>query len=147
MQIDETDSALLAALSENARTPVADLARQLGLARSTVQARIDRLTRSGAIAGFTLRQGAALAPPLRATVLICIEPRTGPEVLSRLRALPAVETAHTTSGRVDLIVQLVARTTEELDATIDRIADARGVRSSESLIHLSTKLDRTGAPG
>ena len=142
MQIDETDRTLIAALAENARTPVADLARRLGLARSTVQARIDRLVAQGAIAGFTIRRGAALAPPLRATVLIGIEPRSGPEVLARLRAMPAVEAAHTTSGRVDLIVQLVADSTAALDATLDRIAEARGVRSSESLIHLSTKIAR-----
>ncbi|HBT00996.1 MAG TPA: AsnC family transcriptional regulator, partial [Citreicella sp.] len=39
---------------------------------------------------------------------------------------------------------LSASSTAELDATLDRIAEARGVRSSESLIHLSTKLDRDG---
>jgi len=49
---------------------------------------------------------------------------------------------HTTSGRFDLIVEVTARTTEELDDTLDRIIEAKGVRSSESLIQLSTKLDR-----
>jgi DNA-binding Lrp family transcriptional regulator len=144
MQIDETDRALIAALSENARLPTADLARRLGLARSTAQARIDRLVAGGAIAGFTIKRGAELRAPLRATVLISVEPRAAPAVLSRLRAMPVVETAHTTSGRFDLIVQLSADTTEELDATLDRIGEAQGVHSSESLIHLSTKIDRLG---
>lgn len=144
MQIDDTDRNLIAALSDDARAPVADLARRLGIARSTVQARIDRLVARGAIAGFTIRRGAALAPPIRATVLVQIEPRTGPAVLARLRTMPAVEAAHTISGRVDLIVQVVAATTEDLDATLDRIGEVKGVRSSESLIHLSTKIDRTG---
>ena len=49
---------------------------------------------------------------------------------------------HTTSGRFDLIVTLEAETTEALDATLDRIGEAKGVRGSESLIHLATKLDR-----
>ena len=43
MQIDETDRALIALLQENARAPVATLARRMGLARTTVQARLDRL--------------------------------------------------------------------------------------------------------
>ncbi len=77
-------------------------------------------------------------------MLISIEPRSGPEVLARLRGLPGVEVVHTTSGRFDLLAQVVAQTTTELDETIDRIGEARGVRSSESLIHLATKLDRTG---
>ena len=144
MQIDETDQALLALLRDNARMPTATLARRLGLARTTVQARIERLERSGAIAGYTLRGSAATRPPLRATALVAIEPRSGPAVLDRLRALPGVETVHTTSGRFDLLVQITAHTTEELDATLDRIGEARGVRSSESLIHLATKIDRGG---
>ncbi|SDG76564.1 transcriptional regulator, AsnC family [Alloyangia pacifica] len=144
LQIDETDRQLIALLEADARLPVADLARKLGLARTTVQARIDRLLARGIIAGFTLRRGAALKAPIRATVLVCIEPRSQPEVLARLRQMPAVEAAHTTSGRVDLLVQVSARSTEELDATLDKIAEARGVKSSESLIHLSTKLNRAG---
>ncbi|ETX14483.1 AsnC family transcriptional regulator [Roseivivax halodurans JCM 10272] len=141
-QIDETDRALLAALSEDARASVAALARRLGIARTTVQARIERLEDRGVIAGYTLKPGAKLRPALRATVLVAIEPRSGPAVLARLKALRGVEAAHTTSGRVDMILEVVADTTEALDDTLDRIGEAKGVRSSESLIHLSTKLDR-----
>lgn len=146
LQIDEVDRQMLALLRENARYSVADLARRLNLARTTVQARMERLERGGVIAGYTLKPGAALRPPLRATALLTFEPRTGPQVLDRLRALSAVEVVHTTSGRFDLLVQLSAKTTEELDRTLDRIGEIKGVRSSESLIHLSTKIDRLGQP-
>lgn len=142
MQTDETDRGLLRLLRENARAPVTDLARRLGLARTTVQARIERMEKSGVIAGYTLRSSAATAPPLRATVLVSIEPRSGPAVLARLKSLAGVEVVHTTSGRFDLLVQVAAATTAELDDTLDRIGEAKGVRSSESLIHLSTKIDR-----
>ncbi|UWQ77774.1 Lrp/AsnC family transcriptional regulator [Leisingera sp. S132] len=144
MQSDETDQRLVSLLRENARRPVAELARHLGLARTTVQARIERLEATGVITGYTLKSSAAARPPLQATVLMSIEPRSGPEVLARLRSLPGVEVVHTTSGRFDLLAQVVAQSTSELDETIDSIAEARGVRSSESLIHLATKLDRTG---
>jgi len=142
MQIDQTDQMLLRLLRENARAPVTDLARKLGLARTTVQARIERMEKTGVIAGFTLRASAATAPPLRATVLVSIEPRSGPTVLARLKSLAGVEVVHTTSGRFDLLVQVAAATTAELDDTLDRIGEAKGVKSSESLIHLATKLDR-----
>ena len=142
MQIDETDHELLSLLADNARAPVATLARRLGLARTTVQARLDRLEHSGVIAGYTLRLSESLRAPLRATALVSIEPRSAPAVLSRLKSLPSVRTVHTTSGRFDLIVGLEADTTEALDDTLDRIGETRGVKSSESLIHLSTKLDR-----
>ena len=144
MQTDETDQRLLALLRENARLPVADLARKLGLARTTVQARIERLESASVITGYTLRRSAATRPALQATVLIQIEPRSGPAVLARLKSLPGVEMVHTTSGRFDLLAQVVADTTEVLDETIDDIGAAKGVRSSESLIHLSPKIDRLG---
>lgn len=143
MQIDDIDTSLIALLAENARLPVATLARKLGLARTTVQARIERLETNGIIAGYTLRIGTMAQPQIRATVLISIEPRSGPGVLARLKSLRTVEQVHTTSGRFDLIAQIIAHTTEELDNTLDRIGEAKGVKSSESLIHLSTKIDRS----
>ncbi len=144
MQIDATDTQLLTLLRDNARTPVTELARTLGLARTTVQTRIERLEDAGVIAGYTLRSSAATRPALCATVLVSIEPRSAPAVLERLHSLPGVEIVHTTSGRFDLLVQITAASTAELDATLDRIGAARGVISSESLIHLATKIDRSG---
>ena len=96
------------------------------------------------ITGFTVRTGDALGAPIRATALVAITPRTGPDVLRRLNALPNVEAVVTVSGRADLIVEISARSTQELDATLDDIADAKGVQSSESFVHLSTKIDRRG---
>ena len=142
--MDATDQALINALSQNARASITDLAQTLGLARSTVQSRLDRLETSGAIAGYTVRLGTQAANRIRATVLLSLKPRSAPALLSRLKSIPQVERAHSASGRFDLILQLSAATTAELDDTLDRIGAFDGVVSSESLIHLSTKIDRTG---
>lgn len=122
---------------------VAVLARRLKVARSTVQTRLERLEASGTIAGYTLRLGeAARIGRIRATVMLVIEPRSLPGILGRLKTIPQVERIHTTSGRVDLLLQLATGSTSELDDLLDRIGALDGVRSSESLIHLSTRLDR-----
>lgn len=122
---------------------VAVLARRLKLARSTVQARLERLETTGAIAGYTLRLGeSAKTNVIRATCLLTIEPRAQPAILARLKAMPSVERVHTTSGRVDLLLQLGAPSTTALDDVLDQIGNLTGVRSSESLVHLSTKFDR-----
>jgi DNA-binding Lrp family transcriptional regulator len=141
--VDELDRNILTQLAQDARMSVAVLARRLKVARSTVQARLERLEGSGAIAGYTLRLGEAVrASRIRATVMLVIEPRSLPGILARLKTLPQVERIHTTSGRVDLLLQLATSSTAELDDLLDRIGALDGVRSSESLIHLSTKLDR-----
>ena len=71
--MDDTDRAIIAHLGQDARMSVAVLARRLKLARSTVQARLERLETSGAIAGYTLRLGeAARVTRIRATCLLTI---------------------------------------------------------------------------
>ena len=141
--MDELDRSMLGLLGADARMSVATLARRLKVARSTVQARLERLEAAGVIAGYTVKLGeAARQGRIRATVLLTIEPRAQANVLSRLKSIAEVERVHTTSGRVDLLLQVSAPSTAVLDATLDQIGEMTGVKSSESLIHLSTKIDR-----
>ena len=141
--MDDIDITLIRELSTDARTSISTLARRLGLARTTVQARLEKLERSGVIAGYTVKLGdATRLNRIRATVLVQFDPRTGPHVVQRLRSMPEVEVAHTASGRFDLVLKLGTPNTERLDKVLDEIGAIKGVRSSESLIHLSTKIDR-----
>lgn len=141
--MDDLDRNILAQLGQDARISVAVLSRRLKVARSTVQARLERLETSGIIGGYTVRLGeAARANRIHATVLLMIEPREQAAILSRLRRVPEVARIHTTSGRVDLLLQVAAGSTADLDDVLDQIGNTPGVRSSESLIHLATKLDR-----
>ena len=143
--MDDLDKALLAQLTADARQPLSTLARKLKVARTTVQARLERLEASGAILGYTVKLGRdAQRPLIRASVLLSIEPRNQAAILTRLRALPEVERAFTTSGRFNLLLQVTAPTTESLDSVLDGICALPGVRSSESLIHLTTRIDRAG---
>ena len=141
--MDELDQKLLGALAADSSTSTSRLARRFKVARSTVQARIERMETSGIIAGYTVKLGnVALARRIKATVLVTVEPREIAGVVQRLRAMPEVEIAHTTTGRCDLILQVAADTTMALDEVLDRIGMVAGVKGSESLIHLTTKFDR-----
>lgn len=140
--MDDTDRKIIAALQENARASTSDLGRKLGIARTTVQSRIERLETSGAILGYTVRRGQTDERLLRATVLLSYEPQTAPSLLSRLKAIPEIRAARTTSGRFDMLVEVAADSTEALDKILDHICSAKGVKGSESLIHLSNKIRR-----
>lgn len=142
--MDDLDKALMMQLSMDARVSLATLARRLKIARSTVQSRMERLESSGAIAGYTIKLGdAARAGLIRASVLLTVEPRNQAAILARLKAIPEVERVNTISGRCDLLLQVAASSTAALDSVLDGVGEISGVRSSESLIHLSTKLDRS----
>lgn len=143
--LDELDRALIAQLRNDARQPLSTLARRLKVARTTVQNRLERLEAQGVIVGYTVRlaEGGAGAQ-VRASVLLTIEPRAQAAILARLKTLPEVERAHTTSGRFDLLIEVAAPGTSALDQVLDALGAMPGVRASESLIHLSTRIDRAG---
>ncbi|MDO9637943.1 MAG: Lrp/AsnC family transcriptional regulator [Pseudotabrizicola sp.] len=141
--MDDLDRNIIALLRADARLSLAMLARRLKVARSTIQARLERLEDNGTIAGYTLKLGEGADPNrLRATVLLTIEPRTQAALLTRLKSISEVERVFTTSGRVDLLLQIACPNTQVLDQVLDQIGAMTGVHSSESLIHLSTKIDR-----
>ena len=141
--MDELDQKILALLSADARISLATMARRLRVARSTVQARLERLETNGVIAGYTVKLGeAAKATRLRATVLLEIDLRVQAAILQKLRTLPEIERIVTSSGRIDLMLQIAANSTPQLDKVLDVIGEIPGVKDSESLIHLTTKLDR-----
>ncbi|XHE13757.1 Lrp/AsnC family transcriptional regulator [Agrobacterium deltaense] len=143
MTIAEKDRALLALLSENARMPVAELARKLGLSRTTVQARIERLEAEGVIAGYGLRLAESyLSGLVRAHVLITIGPKALPGVTAALSAIKEVTTLHSVSGTFDLIAILAAPSILDLDRLIDRIGALDGVERTLSSIILSTRISR-----
>ena len=141
--MDDVDRSILALLGADARMSVAQLARRLKVARSTIQARLERLETTGIIGGYTLKLGeAARQGRIRASILLSIEARAQAGIVTRLKSIPEVERAFTTSGRFDLLLQIAAPNTQVLDQVLDEIGTITGVLSSESLIHLSTKIDR-----
>src|SRR5581483_2866256 len=105
--MDDLDEHLLARLRENARTPVAELARALGLSRTTVQSRIERLERGGVVAGYTVRTGDADAE-VHAYVLIVAAPKQAAQVIAAARRMPAVRRLRSVSGPFDMIAEVAA---------------------------------------
>jgi DNA-binding Lrp family transcriptional regulator len=141
--MDELDRNIIGLLGADARMSLATLARRLKVARSTIQARLERLETTGVIAGYTLKLGeGARQGRIRASVLLTIEPRAQAGILTRLKSIAEVERVFTTSGRFDLLMQIACPNTQVLDQVLDQIGAMTGVKSSESLIHLSTRIDR-----
>ncbi len=142
LTITPRDEALIALLREDARASVADLARRLGLSRTTVQDRLKRLEEGGVILGYDVRLADENRPGVSVLVLLEIEQRHIAGTVEAVCAIPEVETVHTVSGRFDLAVVAAAHSTGALDEVLDRIAGVDGVKRSESAVILATKLHR-----
>lgn len=137
--MDDLDRQLIGLLRANARLPVATLAKRLGVARGTVQNRLARLERDGAIAGYTVRTRAPEADRrIVALMLLAVEGPSVEAVLAALRADPAVATLHTTNGRWDIVAELRTDTLGEFDRVLARIRRIDGVATSETNLLLST---------
>ena len=141
--MDDLDEHLLSRLRDNARAPVAELARALGLSRPTIQSRLARLERSGVIAGYAVRlAGAYEAARVHAFVMLTVEPKQAAAVTSALKRLPGVRRLQSVSGPFDMIASIDAEGVGAMDALIDEIGALKGVERTNSSIVLSTKFDR-----
>ena len=139
-EMDETDQIILAALRRDARAGYSDLAAELGLSRTTVRTRIERMLARGDIVGFGVVTRADVASdPVRALTMIGIEGRGTDRVLRQLAGLPEIRALHTTNGRWDVIAELGAPSLETLDAVLTRIRRFDGVANSETSLLLSTR--------
>jgi DNA-binding Lrp family transcriptional regulator len=137
--IDDTDRELIALLRDNARLSVVALARQLRVARATVQNRIARLEREGVIVGYSVRlKPAAEAQRIRALMNVAVEGNRTAEVLRELRGHPNVAALHSTNGRWDLVAELRADTLEEFDRVLSGVRLIEGIANTETSILLST---------
>lgn len=141
--MDEVDQRLLDLLEADARMSVTALGQRLDLARSTVQDRIARLERSGAVGGYTIRRGDRTARRLiRAHVMLSIDPKSQDRIVADLKALPELKRLVTIAGEFDLIAELGAETTDRLDHLLDHIGRLKGIQRTLSSIILSVKAER-----
>ncbi len=140
---DDQDRKLLALLREDARLSTAALARELGVARTTVVERLKRLKRDGIVAGYTVRLHPSVqGRMLRVHVLLSVNAKKGEAVVQALRAMPQVRAVHAISGAFDDLVFVEGESTEEIDRVLDAIGAIPGVEKTQSSLMLSVKFDR-----
>jgi DNA-binding Lrp family transcriptional regulator len=141
--LDAHDRKLLALLREDARLPTAALARELGVARTTVVQRLKRLERDGVIGGYTVRMSARMqARTLRVQVLLSVDAKKGEAVIGGLRAISQVRAAYAISGVFDVLAFAECESTDEIDRVLDAIGRLPGVQRTQSSLVLSVKFDR-----
>ncbi|NUU04508.1 Lrp/AsnC family transcriptional regulator [Herbaspirillum robiniae] len=141
--LDDTDRNLIALLQVSARESVANLARKLGVARTTVVARLARLEKNGVIAGYTVKLGQEVTDnALRAYVGITVEPKAAREVLKRFKRMPEIELLCSVSGEFDYVAWLRAASPERLDQLLDEIGEIDGVTRTTTSIVLARKIER-----
>jgi DNA-binding Lrp family transcriptional regulator len=139
--IDKLDTRLIRLLNEQPRVGLLEIARQLGVARGTVSARLDKLVRRGVVTGFGPDvDPIALGFPILAFVELEIVQGRLDEAVDQLRGVPEVLEAHATSGDRDLLCRVVAKDPEHLQEIVNAMVRTPSVRRSTSHIALSRQI-------
>jgi DNA-binding Lrp family transcriptional regulator len=140
--LDDLDRRLLGAIADATRPGVLDLARRLGVARNTVQARLDRLQRDGVIAGFGPYVDLhSLGYGVLAFTTIQIAQGLEADVLSALAAIPEVLEVHKTTGPEDLLCRIVARDNDHLHDILERAVGNPGVVRTTTTLVLASPIN------
>jgi DNA-binding Lrp family transcriptional regulator len=131
--LDELDHRLISQLRHDSRTPVAVLARDLHVNRSTVTARIERMREAGVIEAFTVRLSNDVdRDAIRGVMTVRVEPNHGRDVVRDVRGFPEVEALFSTIGAWDLVVNLRTASLSEFDLAVERIRALTGVVDTQT---------------
>ena len=137
-RLDTLDLALLRALTEHPKAGALELSRQLGVARGTVQARLQRLEESGVVTGYGPDVDLSAAGfGVQAFVTLEIAQGALEDVTADLVAMPGVLEAHATTGAGDVLCRVAARSHGELQQTLLQLGRSAAVVRSTSVIALS----------
>lgn len=134
-ELDATDRRILLALDADPRVPIMVLAQKLGLARGTVQSRLERMTASGALRANSSRVlPSALGRGVAAAVSAELDQSHLNEAIAALRNIPEVLECHAPAGDTDLLIRVVARSPDDLYRVSEEIRLCPGiVRTSTSM--------------
>jgi DNA-binding Lrp family transcriptional regulator len=145
-QIDDLDARLIALMTDEPRIGLLEVSRRLGVARGTVQARLNKLIDRGVITGFGPQlEPARMGYGVLAFVFLEIAQGRLAEAVALLETVPEVIEAHGTSGPLDLLCRVVARDNEHLQDVLNLVLSNAAVRRSTSHIALSRQIAyRTG---
>ena len=139
--IDALDARLLETMRTHPRIGLTELARLLGVARGTVQARLDKLVTREVIADFgpTVRP-AQLGYPVLAFLSLQIAQGLVADAVRHLETLPEVPEVHGTSGSSDLLCRVAARSTDHLQEIIATTLTTPAIQRSDTTVILSTQI-------
>ena len=141
--MNSLDQRLIALLAENSRTSTSELSRRLGVSRSTVQSRLERLVRGGMIERFTVELGSEYESRLvKAHVLIKVDQAQTGIAHAGLRRISQVTAIYAISGEYDMIAVVAAESTVELNRLLDNVASLDGITRTNSSVVLETILRR-----
>jgi len=145
IEIDGIDKEILRALMEDARTPVLEIARKVGISGAAIHQRLRKLEKSGLIAGskFVINPK-VLGYTTMAFVGIYLDKAiSNPEAVKQLQKIPEVLECHYTTGNWSIFIKILCKDNEHLMFLLNKeIQSIPGVSRTETFVSLAQQIDR-----
>lgn len=140
--MDALDGRLIHLFAQQPRIGVLEASRRIGVARGTVQSRLDKLVAGGVISGWGPElEPEALGYPVTAFLTLEIRQGSGHEsVAHHLAGIAEVLEAYTITGAGDMWCRVVARSNTDLQRVIDLVLADSGIVRSSTVIALATQV-------
>ena len=136
---DDLDRRITALLRADGRASLSKIADTLGVARGTVQSRLERLLETGTLLGFTARVREDYdVNTVRAVMMIEVVGKSTTQVIRKLRGMTEIHALHTTNGNWDLVADIRADNLSEFDRILREIRLIDGISNSETSLLLSS---------
>jgi len=136
---DDLDRRITALLRADGRASLSKIADTLGVARGTVQSRLERLLETGTLLGFTARVREDYdVNTVRAVMMIEVVGKSTTQVIRKLRGMTEIHALHTTNGNWDLVADIRADNLQEFDRILREIRLIDGIANSETSLLLSS---------
>ncbi|WP_413691729.1 Lrp/AsnC family transcriptional regulator [Psychromonas sp. KJ10-2] len=136
-KLDHTDRKLLALLRKDARMPVVNLSKALGVSRATVQNRLNKLEREGVILGYTVKlKQEAQQDAVRVLMSLLVEAKEEEKIIESLRAFPEIVSVYHTNGQWDLIADIQVDSISVLGGLLGEIRAVKGIIQTETSLLL-----------
>lgn len=137
-QIDVLDAGIIELFRAEPSIGVLEASRRLGVARGTVQARLDKMEARGVITGFgpDVDLRAIGYGVVAFTTIEVVQGRTA-GMIAALEAIPEVLEVHTIAGQGDMLIRLAARSNEHLMELLNRILASEDIARTSTAIALA----------
>ncbi|WP_370477724.1 Lrp/AsnC ligand binding domain-containing protein [Tamlana flava] len=143
--IDGIDKKILRALTDDARTPILEIARNVGISGAAIHQRLRKLEKSKLIAGskFIINPEVLGYSTLAFVGIYLDKAANTDDVVRSLKRIPEVLECHYTTGNYSLFIKLISLNNAHLMHLLYKnIQTIPGVQRTESLISLDQQIDR-----
>ncbi len=143
--IDGIDKKILRALMQDARTPILEIARQVGISGAAIHQRVRKLEKSGLLSGSKfIINPKVLGYATMAFVGVYLDKAvSNPEAVKQLLRVPEVIECHYTTGHWSIFLKILAKDNEHLMHVLNsEIQSIKGVSRTETFISLQQQIDR-----